>query len=78
MKNTKRIAFEDALEDDDFGLIIGKDGSLKGMFVPEEFEDEDFVPEEIMQILSKVYGLNIDNQVTLHWDEVENQTQNNI
>ena len=66
MKNTKRIAFEDALEDDDFGLIIGKDGSLKGMFVPEEFEDQDFVPEEIMQILSKVYGLNIDNQVTLH------------
>ena len=42
MKNTKRIAFEDALEDDDFGLIIGKDGSLKGMFVPQEFEDEDF------------------------------------
>ena len=43
MKNTKRIAFEDALEDDDFGLIIGKDGSLKGMFVPQEFEDEDFI-----------------------------------
>ena len=66
MKNTKRIAFEDALEDDDFGLIIGKDGSLKVMFVPQEFEDEDFVPEEIMQILSKVYGLNVDNQVTIH------------
>ena len=66
MKNTKRIAFEDALDDNDFGLIIGRDGSLKGMFVPEDLEDQDYVPEEIMQILSKVYGLNIDNQVTLH------------
>ena len=66
MKNTKKIAFEDALEDDDFGLIIGKDGSLKGMFVPEEFEDEDFVPEQIMEILMKVYGMNIDSEVTLH------------
>tara|TARA_Y100001972_G_scaffold126682_2_gene181168 strand:- start:78 stop:278 length:201 start_codon:yes stop_codon:yes gene_type:complete len=66
MKNTKKIAFEDALEDDDFGLIIGKDGSLKGMFVPQEFEDEDFVPEEIMQILSKIYGLNVNSQVTIH------------
>ena len=66
MKNTKKIAFEDALEDDDFGLIIGKDGSLKGMFVPEEFEEEDYVPEQIMQILSKVYGLSMDNEVTLH------------
>lgn len=66
MKNTKRIAFEDALEDDDFGLIIGKDGTLKGMFVPTEFEDEDFVPEQIMEILLKVYGMNIDSEVTLH------------
>ena len=56
MENTKRIAFEDALEDDDFGLIIGKDGSLKGMFVPIEFEDEDYVPDEIMLILNKVYN----------------------
>ena len=47
MTNTKRIAFEDALEEDDFGLIIGKDGSLKGMFVPTEYEDEDYIPEEI-------------------------------
>tara|TARA_B100000963_G_scaffold236663_1_gene206892 strand:+ start:4112 stop:4312 length:201 start_codon:yes stop_codon:yes gene_type:complete len=66
MKNTKRIAFEDALEDNDFGLIIGKDGSLKGMFVPEDLEDEDYVPEEIMQILNKVYGIDMDCQVTIH------------
>ena len=66
MKNTKRIAFEDALEDNDFGLIIGKDGSLKGMFVPEDLEDEDYVPEGIMQILNKVYGIDMDCQVTIH------------
>ena len=66
MKNTKRIAFEDALDDNDFGLIIGRDGSLKGMFVPEDLEDQDYVPEEIMQILHKVYGIDMDYQVTIH------------
>jgi len=45
MTNTKTIAFEDALDEDDFGLIIGKDGSLKGMFVPTEYEDEDYIPK---------------------------------
>ena len=67
MTNTKKIAFEDALEEDDFGLIIGKDGSLKGMFVPNEFEDEDYVPEEIIKILNKVYGVDIvTDSATIH------------
>ena len=66
MKNTKRIAFEDALDDNDFGLIIGRDGSLKGMFVPEDLEDQDYVPEEIMQILHKVYCIDMDYQDTIH------------
>lgn len=67
MTNTKRIAFEDALEEDDFGLIIGKDGSLKGMYMPDGSEDVEYVPEEIVQILHKVYGMDIiEDSATIH------------
>lgn len=67
MTNTKKIAFEDALEEDDFGLIIGKDGSLKGMYMPDGSEDVEYVPEEIVQILHKVYGMDIiEDSATIH------------
>ena len=39
-----RITFEEALADDDWGLIIGEDGSLKGLFIPHGANEDD-VPE---------------------------------
>jgi len=36
----KKVSFEDALGNDDFGLIIDKDGNLKGLFVPDNVDDE--------------------------------------
>ena len=62
----KQLKFEEAMEEDDFGLIIGKNGDLKGLFVPQEYEEVDYVPEAIVQILSQVYGLELDGEVTLH------------
>ena len=38
---SQSIEFEDALEDDDWGLIISSDGSLKGLFIPEGKEEEE-------------------------------------
>jgi len=65
--NQRQIDFEDSLEEDDFGLIIGKHGELKGLFVPEKYEQSDYVPESIVQILTKVYGLDLEEQeVTIH------------
>ena len=46
---TTSVTFEESLEDDDWGLIIGKDGTLKGMFIPEG-DSEAEVPEAIIQI----------------------------
>ena len=46
----KKISFEDSLEDTDFGLIISADGQLKGMYMPEQMEEIDYVPEKIVQI----------------------------
>ena len=63
----KKVSFEDALGNDDFGLIIDKDGNLKGLFVPDNVDDElDFVHDSIVQILEKVYGMDMGDEVTMH------------
>ena len=63
----KKISFEDSLEDTDFGLIISADGQLKGMYMPEQMEEIDYVPEKIVQILNQVYGMDIGtDSATIH------------
>ena len=63
----KKISFEDSLEDTDFGLIISADGQLKGMYMPEQMEEIDYVPEQIVQILHQVYGMDIGtDSATIH------------
>lgn len=62
----KQLNFEEAMEEDDFGLIISKTGDLKGLFVPQEYEEADYVPEAIVKILSQVYGITLDHGATIH------------
>ena len=63
----KKISFEDSLEDTDFGLIISSKGELKGMYMPEGADEVDYVPEEIVQILYQVYGMDISSDsATIH------------
>jgi hypothetical protein len=66
MKNPPTlVSFADALAEDDWGLIIGKDGELKGMFIPEGKDDED-VPDAIVDICVTVFGIDPTEEVTLH------------
>ena len=63
----KKISFEDSLDETDFGLIISADGQLKGMYMPEQMEEIDYVPEQIVQILHQVYGMDIGtDSATIH------------
>lgn len=64
---TDSVTFEESLEDDDWGLIIGKDGTLKGMFIPEG-DSEAEVPQAIIDICIKYFGVDPlnDTEVTLH------------
>ena len=55
---TKHIPFEDALEEDDWGLIISSNGELKGLFIPEGKEEED-VPETIVEMCTKIFGIDV-------------------
>jgi hypothetical protein len=55
---TKTIEFKEALNDDDWGLIIGNDGKLKGLFIPEG-KDEEEVPSEILVLCRKYFGIDV-------------------
>lgn len=64
---TDSVTFEESLEDDDWGLIIGSDGTLKGMFIPEG-DSEAEVPQTIIDICIKYFGVDPreNAEVTLH------------
>ena len=63
----KKISFEDSLDDTDFGLIISAKGQLKGMYIPDQMNEMDYMPQEIMQILEDVYGMDIaTDSATIH------------
>ena len=68
----KFVAIEDVLDTDDWGLIINKNGDLKGLYVPKGQEDDE-VPEAIMTLCEKYFGVDweeedvfMDRQNTLH------------
>jgi hypothetical protein len=62
---SEQMTFEDSLDEDDWGLIIGSDGSLKGLFIPEGHDDDE-VPEAIIEICTKFFGVDPTEEVTLH------------
>jgi hypothetical protein len=65
MREQQTVTFEETLDSDDWGLIIGKDGSLKGMFIPEG-EDEEEVPQTIIDICIKYFGVDPTEEHTIH------------
>mgnify|MGYP001208876963 CR=1 FL=1 len=55
---SKTIEFEQALEDDDWGLIISSEGKLKGLFIPDG-KEEDQVPREIVAMCKTYFGIDV-------------------
>lgn len=52
----KDIPFDETLGDDDYGLIISKDGELKGVWIPESVEDEE-IPQVIIDLCLHFFGV---------------------
>jgi hypothetical protein len=50
------VEFSSTLEEDDYGLIVGSDGSLKGIWVPEGSEDAE-VPDVIVELCKDYFGM---------------------
>jgi len=60
-------SFEDALDVDDYGLIISSTGELKGIFIPEQAKDQDnYIPESVVKIVSSALGVNIADMLDDH------------
>jgi len=66
MSNEKSLPLTEALEDDDWAIIISNEGDLKGVFIPEG-ADEQLVPESIIAIMADYFGVDFDEDApTLH------------
>jgi hypothetical protein len=60
--NDESKTLEDQLGDEDWAIIIGKDGNLKGLFMPDGV-DEDLVPESIVTIMADYFGVDFDEEM---------------
>lgn len=64
----KTTTFDNALDEDDFGLIISSKGELKGLWIPEG-KDEDPVPDTVATLLIDHFGIDPnlpDYEATIH------------
>jgi hypothetical protein len=62
----EQLSLYDQMDEDDWALIIGSDGNLKGMFIPEG-KDENEIPKSIAYIMEKYFGIGVDdNPTTIH------------
>lgn len=60
--------FENMLEETDYGFIVGSNGELKALWIPEG-QDEDEVPESIAKLIVYCFGVDPrdeDNFGTIH------------
>jgi len=57
---TKLIKFDEALTENDYGLIVcGSTGRLKGLWIPTG--KDDIVPETIVKLCKDVFGIDVNN-----------------
>jgi len=63
MSNNEVKTLEAQLGEDDWAIIIGSDGNLKGLFIPDGM-DEELVPESIVYIMEKYFGVDFDEEET--------------
>lgn len=62
------MGIEGMMEDDDYGIILGKDGSLKGLYIPGGAEEDD-VPDAILHIIKTYWNIDASdnsNYGTIH------------
>lgn len=60
------MGFEDTLEDDDYGIIISKDGTIKGIWIPSHLENEEEIPPAIANMCEASFGIDPNNESCYH------------
>lgn len=59
----KQLEFKKSLSKTDYGLIVGCDGALKGIWIPEGLEDID-IPDAIASMCVQRFGIDPNGQGT--------------
>jgi len=54
--NRVELEFKESLENTDYGLIVGCNGDLKGIWVPEEMEGQD-IPNSVVKLCVEKFGI---------------------
>jgi hypothetical protein len=60
------MGFSETLEEDDYGIIIGKDGTVKGIWVPRHLENEEQLPAAIANMCEDTFGIDPNDQSNYH------------
>ena len=63
MKDDEAKTLSAQLDEDDWAIIMGSDGNLRGLFIPDG-KDEDLVPESIVEIMADYFGVDFDEEDT--------------
>ena len=58
----KDLTLEEQLGKEDWAIIIGSDGNLRGIFIPQGM-DEELVPESIVQIMAQYFGVDFEEEI---------------
>jgi hypothetical protein len=61
MSGRKYVGFIDTLDDDDYGIVVGSDGEIKGVWVPVEYAHQE-VPQPIIDFCIKHFGVDISDE----------------
>lgn len=57
------LGIEDTLEEDDYAIIMGKDGTLKGIWIPSGSEDDD-IPIAITDVIENFWGIDANDETS--------------
>jgi len=57
------MGFSETLEEDDYGLIVDKDGNIKGIWVPQHLEDAEEIPASIASMCQLHFGVDPNDEV---------------
>jgi hypothetical protein len=62
MPNKKYIGFIDVLDDNDYGIIVGTDGEIKGVWIPREHEAIE-IPQPVIDFCVNHFGVNLNESL---------------
>ena len=58
MTRRKYVGIVDVLNDKEYGIIVGEDGEVKGVWIPKDYNHQD-IPQPVIDFCVKHFGVDI-------------------